>query len=912
MYLFLLFGIFSAGTDDGKWIAHLTPQGSPFPTRVMLSNTGLNSELVILTWFLRDGTPLESTTLTMRPMSNESFEVPFGASHVQAKGQIQISTLYGSPSETIAQYWAVPLSQSFTVELPDLAKNWAGIAVVLCGDRPGDIQLQYLDEQNRVLQTTYPGSLSGLAPFEKGLSLVKTPAQYLRVSSNQPFCLVALSGPKNLESISSVQIQPNTEVPVVYGPSDWPETAQGVIRDFREALTRFQDLDEETFFADYSTGRNYLEQVGYDPSASAGLDLILDQFPLADEQWQAFQTNGFILTKTPNFPTFYAAYREIYKRDLPVYISADCILDTLHLAFDRLLMDLERFILRNNLAYFFNTIRMQGHLMDAVSGENSTSLRRDFEWWAYTSQAVLYNSAGEVPDDLRNEVKVFLDAMHSETTQVVEIFGQQVLMDFSQFKPRGHYTHHPELESYFRTIMFLQRLPFMIEDNPRHAAIAWAISEQSHLAFESLEQVLRIFFGPSDSMNVFQMHAIAEELQIPNAEWFYEPSTFQSFRARLNQEGLGTQQILSQILAQDPTSADFTPLPTLFHVMGQRYSVDSHVFSNVVWDRVPATASRMIRTMPDPLDALFSMGNRFALEPMKPEIRTFKYHRNLAAMDWVISGFELDFWQSNWYHAWLAAMLKLNADTSTAVFPETMRTQAWEYKTLNAQLGSWAQLRHDSVLYVKQSYGGWTCEYPDGWIDPYPEFYAALAQLIRKTQGEFEGLGLLNRTVYGSDGSIVFSGQGLKSFLTHFSKTLEKLSGLAETMRQGSPLTEEGLTFINGMLVHNGCVSDDYQGWFSRLIYGFDLDKADDFEPTLADVHTDPNGPSYLQVGAGYPRLMIVTIDQGCGPRAYVGPVFGYHQFQSNTRQTDEWFKKELQAGKGDAWLPAWLSTILK
>ena len=40
-------------------------------------------------------------------------------------------------------------------------------------------------------------------------------------------------------------------------------------------------------------------------------------------------------------------------------------------------------------------------------------------------------------------------------------------------------------------------------------------------------------------------------------------------------------------------------------------------------------------------------------------------------------------------------------------------------KTLTTQLASWTHLRHDTLLYVKQSYSARTaCVYPAGYVEP--------------------------------------------------------------------------------------------------------------------------------------------------------------------------------------------------
>jgi hypothetical protein len=74
-----------------------------------------------------------------------------------------------------------------------------------------------------------------------------------------------------------------------------------------------------------------------------------------------------------------------------------------------------------------------------------------------------------------------------------------------------------------------------------------------------------------------------------------------------------------------------------------------------------------------------------------------------------------------------------------------MQTAAWADKMLQTQLASWAQLRHDTILYSKESYtGNVLCEYPAGYVEPYPEFYAAVAQYARDSYWLFSNLPALD------------------------------------------------------------------------------------------------------------------------------------------------------------------------
>src|SRR5262249_46385749 len=84
---------------------------------------------------------------------------------------------------------------------------------------------------------------------------------------------------------------------------------------------------------------------------------------------------------------------------------------------------------------------------------------------------------------------------------------------------------------------------------------------------------------------------------------------------------------------------------------------------------------------------------------------------------------------------------ELSRPTTGAAYPEAMRTREWALKTVNTQLASWAQLRHDTVLYAKQSYTGVpACSYPAGFVEPLPQFWerfrtmaARAADLVSQT-----------------------------------------------------------------------------------------------------------------------------------------------------------------------------------
>ena len=67
------------------------------------------------------------------------------------------------------------------------------------------------------------------------------------------------------------------------------------------------------------------------------------------------------------------------------------------------------------------------------------------------------------------------------------------------------------------------------------------------------------------------------------------------------------------------------------------------------------------------------------------------------------------------------AALRGMAPVETDGLPKSTRTEGWARRTLLTQLGSWSELRHDTILYAKQSYSTYVvCEFPDAYVDPYP------------------------------------------------------------------------------------------------------------------------------------------------------------------------------------------------
>ncbi len=204
--------------------------------------------------------------------------------------------------------------------------------------------------------------------------------------------------------------------------------------------------------------------------------------------------------------------------------------------------------------------------------------------------------------------------------------------------------------------------------------------------------------------------------------------------------------------------------------------------------------------------------------------------------------------------------------------PAVAGTEAWGRRILNAQLGSWAELRHDTILYVKQSYtSGNTCEFPDAYVEPNPELFARIGALAAK------GSAVVQQLPTGAEAAT--------TYFAHLGDVAAILKRMAEHQRTGAAHETADLAFINQAVTTQGggCGPPSAKGWYPELFFGgtgVDLE----YDPTIADVHTQPLDEGGAEVGrvlhvaTGAPRMMIVTFDTCSGPRAYAGPVSSYFE----------------------------------
>ena len=514
--------------------------------------------------------------------------------------------------------------------------------------------------------------------------------------------------------------------------------------------------------------------------------------------------------------------------------------------------------------------------------------------------------------------------------------------DYSQYVPRGHYTRSETLKRYFKTMMWYGRMAFLLkggdgdecmqpeppliaEEDAKLATIqASLISAQlpavevdgatAQEIWDRIYSVTAFFVGTADDLTPYEYLGAIEKVFGTEfqATELADDEKLLNLKAELaqmrNPEIYGGSGIcvVAPPLTKDKLYECLAKTKGM-RFMGQRFVPDSYMFQNLVSPAVgmyigedepftmKMTAGGPARCFPRGLDVMAVLGSERAYEILEQEGDTeyqgldTSYDKQLGELKSQFDEFDIEDWNRNLYWAWLYALKPLLEEFGEG-YPTFMQTQAWQDRELQAALASWAELRHDTILYAKQSYTpAPTAAEPApvlGYVEPVPEFYARMLALTSMTREGLAHLDVLNETE--------------SSRLESLEDILERLIEIARDELENRELDEDDYRFIR-----------DFGEQLDSIVAGVE---AEGKETTIvADVHTDTNPPmEVLEEGVGYVDLMLVAYMVPDG-RIFVGagPVLSYYEFKHpmSDRLTDEAWREMLEQGH-EPDRPAWIESF--
>ena len=643
-----------------------------------------------------------------------------------------------------------------------------------------------------------------------------------------------------------------------------------------------------------------------------GLDLV----KLTDAQRALLAQNGFAVQtpKPGEYREFYQIYESNRYTQVPVFITTDSVFHVYHLIFDKMLRDLETGAFIATLKSLTGTMLAASYQQyQAVKG---TSLEdpalRNVAYFAVAAQ--LLGLPDPVPSEAASLVSAELALINAASGAAISPIwdrpdlpnDQKLIEDYSQYIPRGHYTRSEDLKMYFKAMMWYGRLTFRMNDDfeTRRALLLVQTLRSATAAdgtpaatlWENIYDPTVFIVGKADDLGYHEYGALSDKVfgANPDPSKFADATLFAQFK----QEAitLPPPQINSMWVW---IWQDKQQVTKGFRFMGQRFTLDEYVFGQVIWRNVGT--SDKPRSLPKALDFFAAMGSTEAYTILNTmgETKYTNFDTQLNKVKTELNALGTDSWTQNLYWSWLYALQPL-ITTKGASYPPFMQTQAWARKDLQTALGSWTELKHDTILYAKQvmaEMGGGPITPPHGYVEPNPEVYARLLALAQMTESGLQSRALLSDLT--------------KSNLDNLIEELTFLKSVSEKELAGQALTDDEymhIMFWGGTLEQFTLKAADTNG-------APDLrDLSDQKAALVADVATgpDPSGALVaLEEADGQPtRIFVVLPDSPW--RVAVGAVYSYYEFPvpASQRMTDESWQAAVAAGSNPA-QPDWTGSFV-
>ncbi|HET7544101.1 MAG TPA: DUF3160 domain-containing protein [Polyangiaceae bacterium] len=717
------------------------------------------------------------------------------------------------------------------------------------------------------------------------------------LSASAPVLASAPSSPSALPA-------PSSDAPV-----SQPEPLPDVEQLYRAHLAAQRELEFPELERELSLARQPDAPLSFDPTTARYAAKAITKLALSPEERSAFQRDGVVNLDHGQRYSMASAYYAIFTRDLPLLVTTDSILHALHRSYDAILAELETSAfsaaLALTLAKSHESLRRAPHTpraLDASYGDVDLYLTVAQNLLAGPENAAQSQRALPVPSLLGNDAraKAILRQIAALSPAKSELYGGRRVIDYSQFKARGHYSASPELTRYFQALMWLGRadtafvlappdkstgLQVDAERELRSATLlALAVEHSGELeSFEAMARTIDFLVGNADNLTLRELLSALRSVGVAEPSELAQPANMLALREKVLRSA--HQQIRSQVLLPPRTAPEEAPPPAVFQLIGQRFLLDSFLLSRVVYDSIWFKGEKVARMMPSGLDVMAALGNDEAARLLRPELERFNYAANLLAARRTVDELRPAQFEQSVATLWLDALRKLDDAPARGQFPEAMKRTPFMRKQLQTQLASWAELRHDTALYGKQSYtAGYLCEYPEGYVEPYPEFFARLRLLAK---GAEQHLAALPR------------GAGYASFFANFAETMKRLENMAQKELDAQAFTAEERAFLKKAIDISGvgCGPPRYDGWYTRLFYG---GRPEAWKPVVSDVHTDPTTERVLQEGVGDANFIVIAVDNQQDRAVYVGPVYSYYEFthELSDRLTDEQWRNAIERQK--------------
>ncbi len=481
-------------------------------------------------------------------------------------------------------------------------------------------------------------------------------------------------------------------------------------------------------------------------------------------------------------------------------------------------------------------------------------------------------------------------AMKAASLEEVGLFGRRRMIDFSQYKPRGHYAKGRALARYFRAAMWLSRLEFNLvsrssrssapgvapdpSETPREATVALALADLAERSgamadIGLLDEAWGALAGLREDVTVAKL---AELRRAAGIGALTDPDTSARFRATIGDGFRRTAR-----LHYMPQGSD--ELPAIATLLGPRVVPDATATRPLVHGETPGRYDLGVA------DLAYAFGHDRAEHYLAGDLARWpglraQLGKARATVSAPLAGKDL-------YGGWLAAVRAL-ADRPKGEIPSFMETEAFQDLRLDSFVAAYGQLKHAFVLMAGQPYDEGGCAVPDGFVEPAPAVYAALAAYAdrgRAALARLDPKGALRAGAY----------------FGRLGKLMRVLGAVSEAEPSGASRSRRTRSRSSRWWsrIHNNGDwtgwSTAYNGWYFDLFLtrpAWDTSPPDKEDSTamrdasfIADYYTSTSSGNVAYAGAATPRLGVFVVDTGGPPRVVVGPVAHAYEHHASLKE---------------------------
>jgi len=520
------------------------------------------------------------------------------------------------------------------------------------------------------------------------------------------------------------------------------------------------------------------------------------------------------------------------------------------------------------------------------------------------AEKLLREYANDLTPELLAAIKFDLGEIYAAknigASPLFKQYDEQIKTDYTQFTPRSHYAKNSTLRAYFRTMMYLGRSSYLLNSN-LGIADTNLLTKQMDVkngtttpleAWNKITAVTGFYAGQSDDLSYNEWKDFTANIlgaNVKSDEALIAKDNIGKLSANLAK--LRKPKILSDVIIDEniaaKTKADLLKQSLSFRVFGQKFSFDAWILNDLT-----AGQEKTEVKLPSTPSALFvpaAFGDQAAKKYAGEFLRQSANFNQNEVSDFLI---KLDQktadikkvkdaeWLNSLGSSWLYILGSLTHDYGQN-YPLYMQAKNFLSKQIQSFLGSYAELKHDTLLYAKQSYaelgaGGDDRPTPPvvkGFVEPNLEFWHRFNILLDRTEKLF------------ADNNL-FKNNNAADRLAQFKKISALYAKIAEQELRGEAVSAEDYETLRTTRL----------SFMAQPFEAVDPSETSGQTALIADVHTDALLGQILYEATAKPYLMLAIVGNENSPRVAAGLVYNHYELTDKigTRLTDEVWREKV------------------